>query len=121
VSHRLDRYFVGAGSLQADDSQWPRARSDHALPALGPLDALGSRRRLHEASSGRAGALEAKPGHTVGTADLVPRSTCALEQALRRYVAQANADAKPFIWSKTADEILESVARFCRRISNSAH
>jgi hypothetical protein len=51
----------------------------------------------------------------------VYRSTYALEQALRRYVAQANATAQPFVWTKTAEEILESVARFCHRISNSDH
>jgi transposase len=40
---------------------------------------------------------------------------------IMRYVATSNIDPKPFVWTKTADEILASVARFCRRISNSAH
>ena len=51
----------------------------------------------------------------------VYRSTYALEQAIRRYIAAANSEAKPFVWTKTADEILASVARFCRRISDSNH
>ncbi len=51
----------------------------------------------------------------------VYRSTYALEQALRRYIAQTNSAPKPFLWTKDADEILESVARFCRRTSNSDH
>jgi transposase len=51
----------------------------------------------------------------------VYRSTYALEQAIRRYVAAANAHARPFVWTKTADEILASVARFCKRITNSDH
>jgi hypothetical protein len=38
------------------------------------------------------------------------RSTWALEQAIKRYIATTNADATPFVWTKTADEILESVA-----------
>jgi transposase len=49
------------------------------------------------------------------------RSTYALEQAIRRYIAQTNTAPRPFIWTKDADEILESVARFCQRTSNSDH
>jgi transposase len=51
----------------------------------------------------------------------VHRSTYALEHAIRRYITVANAAARPFIWTKTADEILESVARFCHRTSDSHH
>lgn len=47
------------------------------------------------------------------------RSTQALEDAIRSYVALTNKTAKPFVWSKTADEILESVQRFCQRITDS--
>jgi transposase len=49
------------------------------------------------------------------------RSTKALRQAITTYIAHANEAPKPFVWSKTADEILESVARFCTRISESQH
>jgi transposase len=49
------------------------------------------------------------------------RSTYALETAIRTYLALHNADPKPFIWTKTADQILASVARFCKRISDSGH
>jgi transposase len=49
------------------------------------------------------------------------RSTRQLEDAIRRYLALANADPKPFVWTKTADEILDSVARFCMRTSESGH
>jgi transposase len=51
----------------------------------------------------------------------VYRSTYALERVIRRYVANANTEAKPFVWTKTADEILASVERFCLRTSNSHH
>jgi transposase len=51
----------------------------------------------------------------------VHRSTHELELAIRRYIEITNAHPKPFIWTKTADEILASVARFCQRISNSGH
>jgi transposase len=44
------------------------------------------------------------------------RSTLALEQAIRQYIAVSNQDTKPFVWSKTADEILASIQRYCERI-----
>ena len=49
------------------------------------------------------------------------RSTRELEAAIKRYLALTNDTPKPFVWTKTADEILESVARFCRRTSGSGH
>jgi transposase len=51
----------------------------------------------------------------------VHRSTRELEAAIRRYIELTNIRPKPFVWTKTADEILASVARFCHRISNSGH
>jgi transposase len=49
------------------------------------------------------------------------RSTRELEAAIKSYLALSNAAPTPFIWTKTADEILASVARFCQRISDSGH
>ena len=51
----------------------------------------------------------------------VHRSTRELEDAIRRYIDLTNAHPKPFVWTKTADQILATVARFCHRISNSGH
>ena len=48
-------------------------------------------------------------------------STADLEAAIHGYIAQTNADPKPFIWTKSADAILASVKRFCQRTSNSLH
>jgi transposase len=48
-------------------------------------------------------------------------STANLEAAIHAYIAETNADPKPFVWTKTADDILASVARFCLRTSNSSH
>jgi transposase len=48
-------------------------------------------------------------------------STRALESAIRQYIAVTNEAPKPFVWTKTADEILASVARFCHRISETGH
>jgi transposase len=62
--------------------------------------ALLSRRRLERGAFASAGDLEA---------------------AIHAYIAETNAAPKPFAWTKTADDILASVARFCIRTSNSHH
>ena len=49
------------------------------------------------------------------------RSTVELEKAIRNYLAIHNEKPQPFVWTKTADEILASLARFCKRISDSGH
>jgi len=49
------------------------------------------------------------------------RSVRALHARIYGYLAAHNRDPKPFIWTKTADDILASVARFCQRTSNSGH
>jgi transposase len=51
----------------------------------------------------------------------VHRSTRELQDAIRAFLDHHNRDPKPFIWTKTADQIIESVARFCKRISDSGH
>src|SRR5262245_18283352 len=51
----------------------------------------------------------------------VHRSTRELEAAIRRYIDITNEHPQPLKWTKTADEILSSVARFSHRISNSGH
>ena len=43
----------------------------------------------------------------------VHRSVAELETALLGYARRSNATAKPFRWTKSADEILQSVKRFC--------
>jgi transposase len=49
------------------------------------------------------------------------RSTRQLEQAIRHYIKNNTHDPKPFVWAKTADDILANVEPFCLRTSNSRH
>src|SRR5512132_857727 len=51
----------------------------------------------------------------------VHKSVQALERDIRAWVADWNQHPRPFIWTKTAEEILESLARYCRRISGAGH
>ena len=48
-------------------------------------------------------------------------SVALLRDAIGRFVSATNQAPRPFVWTKTADEVLASVARFCQRISNSDH
>ena len=42
------------------------------------------------------------------------RSRLSLEQAIRDYLDSNNKDPKPFVWTKTANEILEKLGSFCK-------
>ena len=48
-------------------------------------------------------------------------STKELETAIHSWVEAYNESPKPFIWTKSADQILENIKRFCERTSNSGH
>jgi transposase len=51
----------------------------------------------------------------------VHRSTKELKAAIDDFIEDHNRAPKPFIWHKTADQILDSVARYCKRINDSGH
>ena len=51
----------------------------------------------------------------------VHRSTRELEEAIYSYMQVSNENLKPFRWTKTADEILANLARFCKRTLESGH
>ncbi len=46
------------------------------------------------------------------------RSVPELERAIREFIDANNAEPKPFVWTKSADEILASIARFAQRTSD---
>lgn len=49
------------------------------------------------------------------------RSTRELETAIYTYLEIHNEHPKPFVWTKSADEILASLTRFCKRTCDSGH
>jgi transposase len=49
------------------------------------------------------------------------RSVRALNADIRAWIETWNDDPKPFVWTKTADQILESISRYCNRINESRH
>jgi transposase len=49
------------------------------------------------------------------------RSVKQLVASIRTWITNWNDDPKPFVWHKTADEILDTLADYCQRISDSGH
>jgi hypothetical protein len=49
------------------------------------------------------------------------RSTRQLNTDIRNWIETCNENPRPYIWTKTAEEILESIARYCTRINESRH
>jgi transposase len=49
------------------------------------------------------------------------RSTRELVASIKTWIASWNDHPRPFIWHKTADDILENLANYCQRISDSGH
>jgi transposase len=44
-----------------------------------------------------------------------------LNTDIRTWIQTWNDDPKPYVWTKTADQILNSVANYCQRINDSGH
>jgi transposase len=49
------------------------------------------------------------------------RSVNELNSDIRAWIADWNDNPRPYVWTKTADQILDSIARYCNRINESRH
>jgi transposase len=49
------------------------------------------------------------------------RSVRALNADIRAWIESWNDNPRPYVWTKTADQILDSIARYCTRINDSGH
>ena len=49
------------------------------------------------------------------------RSVAALNTDIRAWIQTWNDDPRPYVWTKTADQILDSIRRYCDRINDSRH
>jgi transposase len=49
------------------------------------------------------------------------RSVRDLNADIRAWMKTWNEDPRPYVWTKTADQILDSIARYCTRINDSRH
>lgn len=48
-------------------------------------------------------------------------SVRALNNDIRGWIKTWNENPRPYVWTKTADQILDSIARYCTRINDSGH
>ncbi len=76
-----------------------------------PIESVMSPERAH-----RVGALAAVQRSAPGAGP----SVRALETAMMRYLVHYNEHCKPFVWTATADAILDKVKRLCERTSRTA-
>jgi transposase len=51
----------------------------------------------------------------------VHKSVVALENDVRQWINNWNQDPKPFIWTKTAEDILQSLSKYIAKISDAGH
>jgi transposase len=49
------------------------------------------------------------------------RSVAELTASIQSWIDTWNQDPRPFVWTKTADEILDTMATYCQRINDSGH
>ncbi|MDQ6805241.1 MAG: IS630 family transposase, partial [Actinomycetota bacterium] len=44
-----------------------------------------------------------------------------LNADIRRWINTWNENPRPYVWTKTAEQILDSIKRYCERINGSRH
>jgi transposase len=49
------------------------------------------------------------------------KSVRELNADIRSWIEHRNENPRPYVWTKTADEILDSPTRYCQRITDSGH
>jgi transposase len=49
------------------------------------------------------------------------RSVRALNADIRQWIDTWNENPRPYVWTKTADQILDSIKRYCQRINQTGH
>jgi transposase len=49
------------------------------------------------------------------------RSVQALNADIRQWIDTWNENPRPYVWNKTADQILDTIKRYCQRINRTAH
>jgi transposase len=93
----------------------------HKTPAVKAWLARHPRFHLHFTPTGSSWINQVERWFGFLTDQLIRRSVHksvqALERDIREWVTTWNDDPKPFVWKKTAEEILDSLARYLQRVS----
>jgi len=97
----------------------------HKTPAVNEWIARHPRFHVHFTPTGSSWINQVERWFAYLTTQLLQRgvhkSVQALETDVRDWIGQWNADPRPFVWKKTAEEILGSLARYLQRISGGEH
>jgi transposase len=97
----------------------------HKTPAIKAWLARHPRFHMHFTPTGSSWINQVERWFGFLTEQMIRRGTHtsvqALEADIRAWIADWNTQPRPFIWTKTAEEILDSLARFCARISGAGH
>ena len=99
--------------------------STHKTPAINDWLARHPRFHIHFTPTGSSWINQVERWFAFLTTQLLRRSAhksvVALEKDVREWINTWNQDPRPFVWTKTAEEILDSLARYIARISDGAH
>ena len=97
----------------------------HKTPAIKAWLASRPRFHLHFTPTGSSWVNQVERWFGFLTDQMIRRgahkSVTALENDIRDWIADWNEHPKPFLWTKTAEQILDSLARYLRRISGAGH
>src|SRR6516225_5784470 len=89
----------------------PRPAHPRKTPASRPRNANSRERQVRTGLSAGGGWIR-----TVSTASTRPRCvhrSSGLEAAIKAYIEPVNVNPRPFVWTKSADDILATIKRFC--------
>jgi transposase len=97
----------------------------HKTPAIKAWLASHPRVRMHFTPAGSSWINQVERWSGFLTSQMIRRaahkSVQALESGIRAWTRNWNENPKPFVWKKTAEEILDSLARYLQRISGAGH
>ena len=132
--HRRHRAIEFKKFLQAIDAEVPAPldvhlvldnSSTHKTPAIKRWLAAHPRFKLHFTPTSSSWINLVERWFAELTTKLLKRgahrSVPALTTAIRAWIGTWNETPRPFVWTKTADEILDSIACYCERINQSGH
>ena len=99
--------------------------SAHKTPEIWQWLARHPRFHVHFTPTGSSWVNQVERWFSFLTTQLLQRSAHksvqALEDDLRAWISTWNKNPRPFRWTKTAEEILDSLARYLQRISGAGH
>ena len=97
----------------------------HKTPAIRDWLARHSRFHLHFTPTGSSWINQVERWFGLLTDQLNPprgsQKRRRLENDVRQWIKNWNQNPKPFVWSKTAEDILQSLSKYIAKISDAGH